>query len=56
MRDATPFRNAIRSACPDLTIEMARLLDSAGQNNDLLLVNEELIFRFPRYAPGVETL
>src|SRR3954471_19159939 len=46
---------AIHAACPDLRLEQTRLNDD-GQNNDVLIVNEELIFRFPRDDEGIERL
>ncbi|MGB3261952.1 hypothetical protein [Paenisporosarcina sp.] len=27
-----------------------------GQNNDVLMVNESLVFRFPKYEKGIEQL
>ncbi len=43
----------LRAACPGLNIESARLHNSEGQFSDILFVNDDLIFRFPRYAGGV---
>ena len=47
------YRESIGGACPELAIERVELF-RAGQNNDLILVNSELLFRFPKYAedPG----
>jgi aminoglycoside 2''-phosphotransferase len=49
------FIEAIRRKYPDLTVRSARL-DSHGQNNDVLVINDEFIFRFPRYAEGIKRL
>ncbi|WP_339186424.1 phosphotransferase [Brevibacillus sp. FSL K6-6036] len=46
---------AIRRSCPDLPITSAVPIN-LGQNNDVLLVNDELIFRFPKYAEGIRKL
>jgi len=45
----------IRQAYPDLRIESVEFNDK-GQNNDVLIVNQELVFRFPRYAHALEQL
>ena len=45
----------IREVYPDLVIATVRPIE-AGQYNDVLLVDGELIFRFPRFAEGVRTL
>ena len=49
------FRARIGDACPELALETATLF-RAGQNNDLILVNDELIFRFPKYQRGIAGL
>ena len=56
----TPVRRTHAIACihaayPELRIERLRLNDE-GQNNDVLIVNDDLIFRFPRDEEGVEKL
>ena len=45
------YRENIAAACPELAVETAELF-RAGQNNDLVLVNGALIFRFPKYQAG----
>ncbi len=47
---------AIHSAYPHLCIETVRPFGDEGQFNNLLIVNERLIFRFPKYVHGIETL
>lgn len=49
------YRESIASVCPDLGLETVELF-RAGQNNQLILVNSELIFRFPKYGQGVAGL
>ena len=46
------YQESIAAACPELTVHTAALYRS-GQNNDLLLVNDELLFRFPQYPQGI---
>ena len=55
-----PFRRSnylarIHAAYPDLRIDRIRLNDD-GQYNDILIVNDDLIFRFPRHDEGIEKL
>ena len=38
-----------------MRIERLRLNDD-GQNNDVLIVNDDLIFRFPRDEEGIDKL
>ena len=45
----------VHEVCPDLLVE-AVTLDVEGQNNDILVVNDEVIFRFPKYDEGVKRL
>ena len=46
---------SIHAAYPQLRIEQLRLNDE-GQYNDILIVNDDLIFRFPRHDEGIEKL
>ena len=41
------YLESIAAACPELALQTAALY-RFGQNNDLLLVNDELLFRFPK--------
>jgi aminoglycoside 2''-phosphotransferase len=52
MPSLAAYRAAIRAVAPTLRIATITALD-AGQNNDVLLVNGDLIFRFPRHAEAV---
>ena len=49
------YRECIAAACPELGLETVELF-RAGQNNQLILVNGELIFRFPKYGSGADRL
>lgn len=46
---------SLYAAYPNLRIERMRLNDE-GQYNDILIVNDDLIFRFPRHNEGIEIL
>jgi aminoglycoside 2''-phosphotransferase len=46
---------SIHAAYPELRIERLRLNDE-GQSNDVLIVNDDLIFRFPRDDEGIANL
>ena len=45
----------VREVCSDLSIERASLAIGL-QNNDVLVVNDELVFRFPKHDEGVTRL
>ena len=45
----------IRDCYPDLEARTTHLTDG-GEFNDILIVNDELIFRFPRFSDGLERL
>lgn len=49
------FESAVRSAFPELEIQSVQW-NTNGQNSDILIINQEIIFRFPRYAQGVAQL
>jgi aminoglycoside 2''-phosphotransferase len=48
------YLKSIREAYPSLAIHAARLHTTEGQFNDILFVNDDLIFRFPRYEDGIQ--
>ncbi|HEX6384576.1 MAG TPA: phosphotransferase [Anaerolineae bacterium] len=50
------YLQAIAEAYPNLPIQSAYLHDKDGQYNDVLIVNDDIIFRFPRYSEGVATI
>jgi len=49
------YLSLIQRNYPDLKIISHKLLDT-GMNNDIVVINQELIFRFPRYVLGVNEL
>jgi aminoglycoside 2''-phosphotransferase len=56
MDKLTQKLQVIATVYPELPLRSARLHDKDGQFNDLVIINEEFIFRFPRYAEGIKTL
>jgi aminoglycoside 2''-phosphotransferase len=44
------YMEIILSMCPGIAIRSARLHIHDGEFNDILIVNQDLVFRFPRYA------
>ena len=55
MNEVRPFLEAIQAIYPELVVETA-VFNHEGQYNTVLNVNDDLIFRFPRYAGGLEQL
>lgn len=49
------YASRIRDQLPDMPVREIQWL-ARGQNNDALLVNGAIVFRFPRYADGIEQL
>ncbi|HSH01764.1 MAG TPA: aminoglycoside phosphotransferase family protein [Anaerolineae bacterium] len=45
--------NSIRESCPDLHIQQIRPHRNEGQFNDILIINEKYVFRFPRYESQI---
>ncbi|MGF3104006.1 phosphotransferase family protein [Rossellomorea sp. DUT-2] len=45
----------IREMYPELNIDHSEVID-LGQNNDVLMVNDTLVFRFPKYVEGIKKL
>jgi aminoglycoside 2''-phosphotransferase len=45
----------IREVYPELNINQSEVID-LGQNNDVLIVNDTLVFRFPKYMEGIKKL
>ena len=48
------YLQTITEAYPDLDIRTARLHTGDGQFSDVLLINDDLIFRFPRYEQNID--
>lgn len=55
MPEIEPYLRSIHQAYPDLPIVSARF-NEEGQNNAVLILNEEFIFRFPRYPVNLKEL
>lgn len=47
------YARRIRTVYPDLVVTTIVPVEGHGQNNDVLIVNESAIFRFPKYTTGV---
>jgi aminoglycoside 2''-phosphotransferase len=52
MDKATHLAGIVRQAFPQLVVEEVRL-NEEGQFNDVLVLNREIVFRFPRYESGI---
>ena len=51
------FLQVIQETYPDLAIRSARFHNSEGQFSEVvLIINEDTIFRFPRYPDGIESI
>lgn len=50
------YLDSIRTAFPSLDMTSVEAVDHDGQHSDILLVNRDLIFRFPRYADELPAL
>jgi aminoglycoside 2''-phosphotransferase len=53
MDKQTIYSQTIKETYPNLDIHSARLYTSEGQFNDILYINDDLLFRFPRYQEGI---
>lgn len=51
-----PYLERIREHYPDITLASARLLTTEGQFSDIVIVDEALVFRFPRSAHGATAM
>jgi aminoglycoside 2''-phosphotransferase len=52
MSETTAYLQAITEVYPDFRIQKAQFYGQEGQFNDLLLLNDEFLFRFPKYPDG----
>lgn len=50
------YIDSIQGNYPDLDIQEASLNSQEGQYNDLLIINQQIVFRFPKFEAGLETL
>lgn len=56
MTTKTKLLQSIRQTYPEFQYETIRLNGGEGQFNHILIVDESIIFRFPRYAPQIKNL
>ena len=56
MTTKTKLVQSIRLVYPDFQYENMRLNGGEGQFNHILIVDESIIFRFPRYAQQIKNL
>lgn len=49
------FIERVKQVYPSLSIENCQL-NEIGQNNDVVIVNETVVFRFPKYEKGIDSL
>jgi aminoglycoside 2''-phosphotransferase len=54
MDKKTAYLFTIKETCPNLDVNSARLHTTEGQFNDILFINDDLIFRFPRYEESIQ--
>ncbi len=50
------YLQTIQEEYPDFKVQCHRFLSTGGQFSDVLIVNDEYIFRFPRYPEGIESI
>jgi len=50
------YLKSIQEDYPSLSIHDAELISHKGQYNDILIANQEIIFRFAKFKEGLETL
>ncbi|KAA0549895.1 aminoglycoside phosphotransferase family protein [Bacillus sp. BGMRC 2118] len=51
----TKLTNRILEVYPKLTINSV-VIDETGQNNHVVIINDSLVFRFPKYEQGIKDL
>ena len=54
MDKRVPYVERIRQVYPDLVVRQARFADYESEFNTILIINEDLVFRFPKYWHVVE--
>ncbi|KFM99868.1 hypothetical protein [Bacillus clarus] len=55
MKQENVYVTYLQRVYPALQVESA-YVNEIGQNNDVLIVNENIVFRFPKYRKGVKKL
>jgi aminoglycoside 2''-phosphotransferase len=56
MAAKTQLMQSIRQAYPEVQFKSVRMHGGEGQFNHILIANESIIFRFPRYAAQIDNL
>ncbi len=56
MDKITGYVQSIQASYPGLAIQSSRLLPDESQFNDILILNEEYVYRFPKHDQGIELL
>ena len=55
MNPSSSYTRRIQEVYPHLHIQDVEM-NSMGQNNDVLIVNQTLVFRFPKYAESLQAM
>ncbi|AVP43807.1 MULTISPECIES: phosphotransferase family protein [Bacillus cereus group] len=55
MRKENEYVAYLQSVYPELQIKLAHV-NEIGQNNDVLIINDNIVFRFPKYEKGIQKL
>jgi aminoglycoside 2''-phosphotransferase len=55
MSQSRLYVEVIQRAYPDFSVHASKT-NTNGQNNDVLIVNDTFVFRFPKYAEGIQRL
>ncbi|MEC0017630.1 phosphotransferase [Bacillus anthracis] len=55
MRKENEYISYLQRVYPELKIRSA-YINEIGQNNDVLIVNDNIVFRFPKYEKGIQQL
>lgn len=55
MQKQENYTEVISEEYPQLNIRQTKL-NTNGQFNDILVINDELVFRFPKYASAIPQL
>ncbi|PFE99292.1 aminoglycoside 6'-acetyltransferase [Bacillus thuringiensis] len=55
MKKENEYVAYLQSVYPELQIKSAHV-NEIGQNNDVLIINDNIVFRFPKYEKGIQKL
>lgn len=56
MSEVTVYLKSIHDVYPDFVMEKVHQTNRDGQFNDILIINDDFIFRFPKYDEGILSL